>query len=101
MKSVCSDNHSSSLSTASSFLNISVPGAVLSAFRTGKDGMVIIRLYNCTEHDTEGVVSLFDTPEKAYVLDLNEDIMEETSFKGNTLQVHLKAAKILTLGFIM
>lgn len=101
VKSVCSDNHSSSLSTASSFLNISVPGAVLSAFRTGKDGMVIIRLYNCTEHDTEGVVSLFDTPEKAYVLDLNEDIMEETSFKGNTLQVHLKAAKILTLGFIM
>lgn len=101
IKSVCTGNHSGSLGIQSSFLNISIPGAVFSAFRTGKDGMVIVRLYNCMDADTEGTLTIFGEPEKAYILDLNEEVKEETDMKENILQVQLKAAKILTLGFKM
>lgn len=101
IKSICTDNHSGGLGIQSSFLKISIPGAVLSAFKTGKDEMVVVRLYNCTDADTEGNITIFGKPRKAYILDLNENITEETDIEGNTVQVQLKAAKILTLGFEM
>lgn len=98
IKSVCADSHSGDLAASASFLNINIPGAVLSAFRTGKDGMAVIRLYNCTDQDTEGTVTIFGNPKKAYILDLNENIIKENEITANKLQVKLDAAKILTLG---
>jgi len=99
--STCTDNHIGSLDTKASFLNIDIPGAVLSSFKSGKEGMTVIRLYNCTDDDTEGTISLYSIPKKVFLLDLNEQIIEEKAFKNNTLNVQLKPAKILTLGLIM
>jgi len=63
--------------------------------------MTIIRLYNCTDENTEGTIYLYRMPKKVFILNLNEQIIEETAFKNNTLNVQLKPSKILTLGLIM
>lgn len=76
--------------------------------------MIVIRLYNCADQDTEGTVTVFKKLRKAYILNLNEEIAEEieevediagkagktekkTGLRGDTLHVQLKAAQILSL----
>lgn len=102
VKSLCTDNHLGELGTSDSFLKIDIPGAVLSSFKANEDGMLVVRIYNCMDQDTEGIVTLFGRPEKAFTLDLNDHILEENcSLNGNMLPLKLKPAEIFTMGFKM
>jgi alpha-mannosidase/mannosylglycerate hydrolase len=104
VNSMCTDHHNGELSTEASFLNIDIPGVVLSAFKTGRDGMKVIRMYNCTDKAAAGVVKLGRKPGKVMLLNLNEEVQKElqtgAGVDGMELKLELGAAKILTIGLI-
>jgi mannosylglycerate hydrolase len=101
VKTICTDSHEGHMNTDQSFLKVNVPGVMLSAFKTGKDGMKIIRLYNYTSEIAIGNVELYKKPEKVFILDLNDEVLEETEFEENIVKVSLKPAKILTIGLFI
>jgi mannosylglycerate hydrolase len=90
-------SHGGSLPDKGSFLRIDIPGAILSSFRH-KDDMDIVRIYNCTEKETEGDIELYRVPDKLYILDLKDDIKDKLEFDGRKSGIKLKAAQILTIG---
>lgn len=99
-KSICTGSHEGNRPLSKSFLSMNIPNAVLSSFR--KNGnMLILRLYNCSEEETEGYVNILNIPEKTLLLDLKEDIIEETEYTEKGVNVKLCAAGIVTLGFIL
>lgn len=99
MKSYCTNAHEGKLKTSESFLEVRIPGAVLSAFKIKDKEMKIVRLYNCTNEAAEGELQLYQELEKAYILNLNEEITEELSFRGNIIPLKLKSGQVMTIGF--
>jgi len=100
IKTLCTDSHKGCLPGELSFLNIDIPGAVLSSFRKCNGGMKAVRLYNCLNETTCGNITLFKTPQKVFLLNLNDEVIGETGFDGNKVHVKMNPAQIITLGFI-
>ena len=98
IKALCTDSHQGILPGIGSFLRLNVENAVLSAFKNGKNGMVIIRIYNCTGESTEGFMELYKAPQHVYFLNMNDEIIEEVGFEGRKVPVKLGVAQILTFG---
>ncbi len=100
VRSMCTDSHEGRLDTMGSFLRVNAPGVMLSAFRAGKDDMKIVRIYNCAAETASGNIELPARPERAFILDLNDEILEDAELDENTVRFSLKPAGILTIGFI-
>jgi mannosylglycerate hydrolase len=98
IKTYCTDAHEGNIKTSASFLEVRIPGAVLSTFKMKDEQMKIVRIYNCTDKDTEGDILLHETPEKVYTLNLNDEITKEILFKENSVPLKLKPAQIITIG---
>ena len=101
VKAICTDGHKGKLTVEDSFLRMDIPGAILSAFKTGRDGIKVIRVYNCTDKAVSGTITVHDKIVKAFILDLDERVQEEVKTDGNVLKLELGAAKILTIGIIL
>ncbi|WP_256760861.1 glycoside hydrolase family 38 C-terminal domain-containing protein [Cohnella sp. WQ 127256] len=100
IKAVCTDSHEGALSRQQSFLSINVPGAILSAYKSGKEGMKIIRLYNCTDQHIEGNVQFYESPKHVFCLNLNEEVEGLLQHSGKNVHVSLIPAQILTIGYV-
>ncbi|HEY5584277.1 MAG TPA: glycoside hydrolase family 38 C-terminal domain-containing protein [Ruminiclostridium sp.] len=98
MKTFCTDAHEGTMKTSQSFIKVSIPGAVLSAFKVKDKDLKIVRLYNCTSEETEGELQLYEVPKKVYILNLNEEITGEVPLNGNIIALKLKPAQIVTIG---
>jgi len=76
IRSLCTDSHQGTLPGNESFLRLNAENAVLSAFKIGKNGMIIIRIFNCAGESTEGFIELYKAPQHVYYLNLNDEIIE-------------------------
>lgn len=98
IKAVFAGSHKGTLPGAASFLGVDIPGAVLSAFKDGRGGLKVVRLYNCTNEAASGEITMYKVPERVLLLDLNEEVLQETGFQGNKVRVEMEPGRIVTLG---
>lgn len=98
IETYCTDSHEGSMKTSESFMKIRIPGAVLSEFKAKDKDMKIVRIYNCTNEDTEGELLLYEVPRKVYILNLNDEITGEAPFMGDIIPLKLKPAQLMTIG---
>jgi len=82
-----------------SFLNVDIPGAILSAWKSGADGMSIVRLYNCTDQPISGTVELMHAPVEVLRLNLNEEVGGILPHEGRSVRLKMAPAEILTFGY--
>ena len=98
IKTACTTSHEGLFGASSSFLKVNIKGAVLSCFKQGKEGLKIVRLYNCTSKAVKGNIEFFAKLNKVYRLNLNEEVIEDISFDSAKVELELKSAEIVTLG---
>ncbi len=101
LKAVCTGSHEGSLETSHSFLKLNIPGAVLSTFKSGVDGMKIVRVFNSMDFAVSGDLIVHEEPRKVFLLNLNDEVQDNLGFKGNVISLSLEPAQIKTLGFIV
>ena len=98
IRAVYTQAHTGKLPAVSSFLDIRIPYVILSSYKKNADGMEVLRIYNYTVNETKGdVIFPFDI-RKAYILNLNEEIVSDLSFCANKLSLELGPGQILTAG---
>lgn len=85
-----------------SFYSIKSTTVVLSAWKKTEDrNSYIMRLFNPTDTIEEAEISLFQSIDKAYICNLNEDIEQEISLtEPNLIKIDIGGNKILTLEIV-
>jgi len=94
----CTKTGSGSLPLAQAFLTIDNKEAILSTYKRNEDGMNILRIYNSADISIEVPIHFKKSISEAYVLNLNEEIIENLNFSDQSIMVTLEKAQILTIG---
>lgn len=82
-----------------SFLRVEPPGIPVSALKPAEEGRLsVLRLYNPGEEEVAVALSFPWRPERAVLLDLAEEELEELPISGNTLHLTLGGNEIATVG---
>ena len=93
-------SHEGNLPKLLSFIELTGKGLMLSAIKKAEDSEnIIIRIYNPTKRKISGELKLFKNPSSVNLVNLNEEISDETKPKleENKILFEAKAKKIITL----
>jgi alpha-mannosidase len=90
--------HAGKLASLWSFVKVSNPNAVISSVTDGRDGAVLVRVYDATGRDTKDVMLAFPS-EVASAKEVNfmEDHLADLSAQGKQIRFDLSAFQIKTL----
>lgn len=85
-----------------SFIKIQPSSLVISAIKKSeKEESIIVRLFNPTDMDLEGKISCYKRIEKARLVNLNEEPIEDIKVNShNVITLPVKKKKIVTLELI-
>jgi alpha-mannosidase len=98
--SACDLLHKGSLPLQQSFVQIDIPGAVISCLKKSEDGKyIVLRLYNCEDTAVAGTVQFAKSMAEACRLDLKEAFLDRLDVDGD-LSLQLKPKEIITLGIV-
>lgn len=81
-----------------SFLSITPPELILSAFKLAEDSdTFVLRLYNPTEKKIEGKIRLFKPPRDVYLCNLNEEKKRTIQVRDGVIPITVGGKEIVTL----
>jgi alpha-mannosidase len=90
--------HTGSLPITNSFIDFNIPGSIVSCFKKAERGnLFVLRMFNCEEKETNGYLSFLKPIRQAYLLNMNEEIIDTIEVK-KIIKLKLKAKEIITLG---
>lgn len=102
-KIVKTDYHKGKLKDSNSLLRVRSKNNVLQVTalkKAERDNSVILRLFNCSPEKAEGEISTVDVIQKAYLVNLKEEIIKEiNNLRGNRFRLTIKPKKIITIKF--
>jgi len=80
-----------------SFLFITPPELILSAFKLAEDSdALILRLYNLAEEKKKGEIRLFKSPKRVYLSNLNEEKKGSIQMSGSIIPITVGGKEIVT-----
>ncbi len=84
-----------------SFIRIQPENLIFSCFKKGEDGKsYVLRIFNPTDNILHGAISLHWTLKEAFVVNLEELVIEKINFNNNSINLVVPPKKIVSLKLI-